>query len=369
MRHRIFVFILIFVSVSGCMADEQRPAPGNPFLAYVDQIESIPVSFVVEKGFEETPMHQMLNLVVDKTGRPIVVDSSNWTLHLLSVEGEPIQSVGGRGQGPGEYGLINDLYIDSQSRLYVLDKNQHRVTVYHILEDDLELEKTLSLQNYSDYRIESFYYSEHQGYMGVFYPSHRNAGEIYPIYVYRLDENLRLDELLFELPGNETMLLGNYVEDSFLGLETVWHATGESFYYATSDDFTVHRIDLRDLSKESYPVPGVPEYKFDDQAQQAIFDRIRPDPQSYPGLEDELLESETVPYFMEIRTDGNIVYFAPLPFQETGFVLRLDLGNQKMTRIEVPRWFVPYAQHEEKLYGIIHSELEGSSLLILELAE
>lgn len=70
----------------------------------------------------QTPVHangRPTGLSIDRTGRVIVADTHYYRVLVYSPTGELLQTIGGRnGHGPGEFGFVTDVVVDSKGNFY-----------------------------------------------------------------------------------------------------------------------------------------------------------------------------------------------------------------------------------------------------------
>ena len=72
------------------------------------------------------------DLVFASTGEMVVADAGNARIVKLSPEGKVIAWWGRKGTAPGEFAAAHGLAIDSRDRIYVADRGNHRVQVFHL---------------------------------------------------------------------------------------------------------------------------------------------------------------------------------------------------------------------------------------------
>lgn len=356
--------VLIFFFAVSC-GEKNQIENNNPFSSFLNNLEYIEPreSLMIDETISS--VYGPLRLTVDNFGRPVVVDHSNWSLHLLNMDGNPISTAGGIGRGPGEFAGINHLEIGPDQKLYVLDKKLKRITVYSILDDSLNFETVLSLPDFSPYSIETFHFSENAGYVGVFTTLRRKPGETAPFHIYQLNENLTLNQELFQIPGNETIEMMGVVQDNELGFNTHWVMNNDQFHYAHSDNFSFYSVDMDDLMEEEYSVSGIPVRENDSEAKEFLMDHLRPITQAFPKMEEEILKREDLPYFLGFATDNEYTYFPIFNVStDSGMVLQMNNETQSFKAIRVPSRFQMYAVHGNKIYGIDHASSESHIVII-----
>jgi sugar lactone lactonase YvrE len=71
-----------------------------------------------------------LDVVLDSTGNMYILDSGNQRIQKLDVQGKFIQSIGRKGQGPGEFEFPYSLDVDDQDAIYAYDFNNRKIQVF-----------------------------------------------------------------------------------------------------------------------------------------------------------------------------------------------------------------------------------------------
>jgi DNA-binding beta-propeller fold protein YncE len=95
----------------------------------------------LETEDENLAFHIPSDIAKDDQGNIYILDAGNHRIQKFDPEGNYIESIGNRGQGPGEFYLPLSLDIDSRGYLYVSDPQNQRV---QILKPDGTDYKTLS---------------------------------------------------------------------------------------------------------------------------------------------------------------------------------------------------------------------------------
>ena len=329
------------------------------FQAYLERLPEIGISDRIMLNHENSTFYSPLSLTVDDSGQAVVVDHSNWSLHLINSSGEIQASSGGFGSGPGEFQIINGLEIGNENTVDVLDKKQNRLSTYDITSGRFELVETISLPDYSPYRIESFHRSDSAGLLGVFRLPVRADTLNNPYLVFRLNADLNQKEKLFEMPGSDKIKMGDHYDDDELGFITKWHMNDEMFYYSNSQSLSWTSIQLENLEHTKDKISNVPENLNTREAQKYITDRLRPIIQVYPEFADAIKKRTNLTYFTEFLVDSDAVYYTVSTFGDGPWtILKIDRETREMSRLEVPPSFVLYGILENTLYGIVHDELQ-----------
>lgn len=301
-------FLILFL----LQCEEQ--VEGEGFQAYIENRPEIRTSHRIMLNSENSALLKPLSLVVDDSGQAIIIDHSNWSLHLINGSGEVQSSAGGLGSGPGEFRLINGLEIGMENSVDVLDKRQNRLTTFDFSGGRFELVGTMSLPDYSPYRIESIHRSDSTGYVSVFRFPLREGVSQNPFQVYRLNSVLEKTDKLFEMPGSEKIKMGDHYDDDELGFITKWHVNDEMFYYSNSQSLSWTSVQLNNLKKTDHTISGVPENLKTPEAQEYITDRLRPLIQVNPEFEDAIKEKTNLTYFSKFLAGSDAVYYSVSTF-------------------------------------------------------
>ncbi len=99
-------------------------------------------------GNEEDENYMLYGLVafaVDSEGNIFVVDGGNYRIQKFDKNGNYLQTIGGRGQGPGEFEQLMWIQIDLKDRIYGYDSLRSNL---HIFEKDGKFKETIRLSHY-----------------------------------------------------------------------------------------------------------------------------------------------------------------------------------------------------------------------------
>lgn len=67
---------------------------------------------------------------VDKEGRIYVLDNKTARIQVYDINGKYIGTIGGKGQGPGEFFVPYNLFLDEKGNIYVSDTMTRKITVF-----------------------------------------------------------------------------------------------------------------------------------------------------------------------------------------------------------------------------------------------
>lgn len=146
--------ILFLLIITGCTVFEESELPDKikklENLVIIDSYEGVvdPIQFHHEYSYSNTernPIGRISGLAIDSVGKVFIGDSDQATIHVFDPEGEYLQQLGKRGQGPGEF-LSLDINIKVQDDLlYAYDPAQKRINIFSA--KDLEFLHVINLSN------------------------------------------------------------------------------------------------------------------------------------------------------------------------------------------------------------------------------
>lgn len=375
MENKLLLFVL-FMLIS-CSSNDQEEAYNN-FHAFLDEL---PEKQAIKANFfqEEAPIvYGPLRMEIDQHEQVVIVDSETWKIYMFSDTGELKTEAGGYGNGPGEFIVINDLFISFDNQLYVLDGRSQRVTSYDISLGQLNLLGTYNLPGYLPLTIESFYKSERYGYIGVFRNLRKIEGSASkdedPFIVYNLDDELKPGERLLELKGNETIDIDGFVDDNHLGVQTHWHfdPDSDSFYYSHSDELMYFGTDFQPTGKTSGGLKEYPEYKLTETDYNFLLEYLDNVIHLYPEIKEALDDMNEIPYFRDFYVTEEFVFwnvfYTSWDYQyilgfnrhtEQIISLKLTPSTPKSFGIEI------FGVANNKIYGIEYSD-DGNIVFTVE---
>jgi len=369
---RSFLYIITALSITFLNCEpEYGNGNKNEFQHFIENIEEKQLETVSFISDNQSNINGFLRLVVDNLDQVIVVDDSNWTIHLLNQKGEQITSVGGKGRGPGEFMVINDLSITSDNILYVLDKQSHKVATYLIDKNTITHQQDYPLPDYSPLSLVSLEMTNSQGLIGVFRELRREPGVSSTLQVSRLDSEFEIEENLFEMPGNETIQLrGIAAVDSPFGFRTYWHIHDDYFFYSHSNELAFTSVNLKSLeSKKVQLSDSMPAHTMTAELKEFLVEHFEMMIQTYPEAEKAINEKENLPYFRNFIVVNGYVFFDVFPDNpEHAHVLGYDRQTGDKFTIKVPLWHSASGFLDNTLIGIVGNGFidENNDILAIE---
>ena len=125
-RHLHFLAALSVLVTQGLLGLASSPVDASA------QAPSIVLEEVWRLGEEGDDLlfGEVYDIASDAAGRIYVADDQNSVVHVLSASGSPITTVGGPGEGPGEFQSVDNVTVSPDGGVYVWDSWLGRVSVF-----------------------------------------------------------------------------------------------------------------------------------------------------------------------------------------------------------------------------------------------
>ncbi len=131
-RHRTLLAqalaLVVAAAAGGCESGssrEQGPGPGGPVIGLEPDLR-----IGVVEGAEELQFGAIGALALDSAGAVYVGDRDNYEVRKFDRNGEFQLRFGGRGEGPGDLGVIRGLAVLNGERVAVVDITNRRVSLF-----------------------------------------------------------------------------------------------------------------------------------------------------------------------------------------------------------------------------------------------
>ena len=151
-RTILAVWIAVSVLSSSCSSEEEFAE----LVYFEDRWQAEPVDWsglfsgertiALQPPDEDPGAFQIAKVLVDSNGNLVVPDSKKRRVLFFASSGEFVRAVGKEGEGPGEFGFLRTLALDSQDNLYVFDLNEHRLHVFEA--PDYRFSQSFGLSTY-----------------------------------------------------------------------------------------------------------------------------------------------------------------------------------------------------------------------------
>lgn len=122
------IFSVLLYFLVGCTEKSEK----------IELIKQASLQEILTIGGESEPLDgtpilsMVFDAVTDGHGNIHLVDPGTNQVHSYGINGSYLRSLGGRGEGPGEFQSITSLTVDGENRLYVYDSMLSRLTVFTI---------------------------------------------------------------------------------------------------------------------------------------------------------------------------------------------------------------------------------------------
>jgi len=350
----------------GC-ENEEKKSRSSGFVSFINSqnvIESKNID--IPKKSSKKHINKSFRLIVNDQGEIVVVDESNWSLHLLNNSGKIIDSTGRTGKGPGEYLQINDIFIDENKYLNVLDLKSKRITKYNISNQSFERVEIINLPEYYPLFPKSYYFSNKVR-VGVFNELTYNKKGVNNRQVYRLKDNLELEAKITKLPGDEKIAVQDNWIQKPLGQTFYWDIDKDRLYFNNNKSLTIRSINLVSGQRQTYDLTEGPIFKNTKETQSYLKDFFRPLGKVFYNINEIIEETESLPLSTKFLIHDKFAYFTIFnPSNKKGNVLRVNIITGDINVIRVPSRFVLYDVYEDKLFGVNHETNEVAVIKLLE---
>jgi len=205
------------------------------------------------------------SIEIDNSGRVFIADDKATKIHVFDPDGNYLQSIGGKGRGPGEFQSITDTQVGvRENELYVFDLSEFRTTTYSL--DSLQVIKSETVKppvnqddfdEISGWRRWRLLIRSDGTYLASFMKQRMDAREGSPTYnldkdrpkkYYFMNHKSELvSEKVFEIPKFREILVTK-VEDGqrsnmrplpFLGRTIIRTSDDNHIYTTWTDDFLI----------------------------------------------------------------------------------------------------------------------------------
>ena len=369
---RASVAIILLITMHACSAETVTEDPFREFI--IENYTLIPTEQVVHPGADE--IYNAGGVVAPADSENLIIlDQADQTIKMLNRNGEIVNTAGGRGRGPGELGEYARFFLGEDHKLYVIDGLNHRVHIYEIIDDTLNLLETKPFNYPAGYFFDSIYSTE-TGLYGLFSRSENTFfSPDNRYYLYTLDQNLEMKEKLLELPGEQRTRVDDenftfYFPNIFTE-KTLWSMDGDWFYYMSSHKTIIHRFNVSTGVEQSIDILGIPLRENHPELIEEIIARFvnEDDISNSEQVTSVLYENESLPMFSSFKVSRDRVYiqtyYSP---GEKGMLLIANLDTNALHYVETPHGFGNLTTRGDTIYGVDYDSESGAyELLILRL--
>ncbi|PWN06493.1 hypothetical protein [Rhodohalobacter mucosus] len=300
--------------------------------------------------------------------RLIVVDLSLLTLNLLKADGSDVASAGGRGRGPGEFELINQLHRGSDGYLYVLDRNLTRVSKFQIADDEIDYVTSFSPDVPDTMFLVNIFVTP-SGVYTLLNHFEANITRANSYRLYKADGTFNSDELLFEFEGTEKIESDNglYI-DHPLARQPLWSQNGDYFYLLNSHQSEWQKRNLLTGAIDSISYVNQTERKNNHLSKAYLTNRLEPILDVEPVLKEFIDKSGQLPLNHDLFATKEWVVISSFyaGSSEKIIVLHNQVSKETVYCSVAPHFF-PVSFNGNKLTGKNSSTEDNIRLEVLDL--
>ena len=119
----ILIFYLFVIFLYGCTSETEDLTTKKDV--------TIHELLTINEDLNKSPLFAFVfDAASDSQKNVYFVDHSTQNIHSFDSDGSYRWSIGGRGQGPGEFQFITSIYVDNEDRLFVYDSERAIITIF-----------------------------------------------------------------------------------------------------------------------------------------------------------------------------------------------------------------------------------------------
>lgn len=129
MKHFIYsigVFLFISILLNSCAKEEKVEAN----LTTLQLSEVLTIESNEENNSSAPILPFVADVAVNSDGHIYIFTGQDSKFHIYDQNGNWMKSFGNSGSGPGEFGQVSTIYIDSRDRLIVADRGNGRISIF-----------------------------------------------------------------------------------------------------------------------------------------------------------------------------------------------------------------------------------------------
>jgi len=299
---RIFYCLYLFVYLTGCSSKSFDELPDH-----IREIENLKVyredinpvyraKLIKEQAFGDTDniyIQRFADFDIDQYGCVFIADNGEHTIKIFKPDGNYLTQLGRRGQGPGEFGGLSNLYVKS-NHLFAHDPSQHRAVVFNT--ESLTYAYSIDLRDGREHEPEhfvgfpnSFFVKKNKTLLVKYTKAHHGKDTedwdkvaVTGVFYVISKEGQIISDKLFEMRSSTRAIVpvGGYSVDRRTGLfarQLSALSADDHFYSAWSEDFLINVYDPDgkhnhsfyypyervSLTMESAEKAGIPEFILD----------------------------------------------------------------------------------------------------------
>ncbi|MCC5914172.1 MAG: 6-bladed beta-propeller [Balneolaceae bacterium] len=311
----------------------------------VYDVELIPeVTFDDAKG---PYLNRVLEAVVDDREQVIILGANTsyeQSLHVYSSEGAYMTVIGGRGGGPGEYGVMLGPQVKG-AKLFVPDATNHRLNEYST--NDFSVIRSIRFDQWesgSESRFGYVYPRKDGNYWLVFSDLRSVIGQLSNRYKIMDHEGGLVKDPSLTLPAGFRIQTDPSMRPmmplNFMGSTLEAVSSNDELYTVFTRDFLIRRYDANGIYQSAfyYPVQSLP-FDLEVHTNSTLFSpSARVIKNAFSDIDRDL--PETIPVVFRLRIDDENRIWAALPMDQQREMLEwwiLDESGKLLAKLQRPR--------------------------------
>jgi|GEM_PF-3558404 hypothetical protein len=307
--------------------------------------------------------NSIFRLKVSDNGNIVYVDDKKWKVFLIDKMGFVLDSIGGRGRGPGEFALINGIRLYEHSNtIQIFDKGLQRVSYFDLKKaDKISLTRVINLPNFKEQLYLQDLYVHKQQNFGVFkkYDISENSS-FRNIVVYLLNDSLEISKKLIDFDGDELIELKNkrFIENP-IGYSVHWAFEDSLLYISNSQTSEIVTYNLDNFYSEKLQFDSLKRINSNSSVVNYFlteFTCLSEDKEILHNLKTR----EFFPAYYDLKAEGSNLYFLAFNYDSKNQeILKIDLKRRKVKRISSLNIFDIQDIEGGIIYGIYRDDEIG----------
>jgi len=344
--------------------------PGNAEPVY--DVELIPeVTFDDAKG---PYLNRVLSAVVDDREQVIILGANTsyeQSLHAYSSEGAFLTVIGGRGGGPGEYGIMLGPQVKG-TKLFVPDATNQRLNEYSTT--DFSVIRSIRFEQWesgSESRFGYVHARQDGNYWLIFSDPRSAIGQLSNRYKIMDHEGRLVQNPSLALPAGFRIQTDPSARPimplSFMGSTLEAVSRNDELYAVFTRDFLIRRYDANGIYQSAfyYPVQSLP-FDLEVHTNSSVFSpSARVIKNAFSDINRDL--PETIPVLFRLRIDDENRIWAAVPMDQQREMLEwwiLDESGELLAKLQRPRDKTIFDIKNGYLYGKEIDEETGAETVV-----
>ncbi|MFY0684845.1 MAG: 6-bladed beta-propeller [Balneola sp.] len=360
-----YVYIWVMTLLFLCIGCTDNPKKGKNSSNKTQGIQAVGSNFGEIENLDYIE-NSIFRLRVTSNGNIVYVDDEKWKIFMIDKEGFVLDSIGGKGRGPGEFALINTIRLYEQSNtIQVFDKGLQRVSYFEFSADKINLLRVTKLPDFKENLYLQDLYVYKQQNFGVF-KKYDNSGnsDFRNVMVYLLNDSLEASKKLFDFEGNELIELRNkrFMENP-LGYSIHWVFEDSLLYISDSQTSEIITYNLDDFYSETQQFDSLKRIKNESSIVNyflAEFDYLNEDQEILHNLKTR----EFIPAYYDFKAEGSKLYLVVFNYGlQKQEILVIDLKTNEVKRISSLNIFDIQDIEGGVIYGIYRDDEIGRNTI------